>query len=166
MTDSFIMFIIIFNSKISHNNARSFEAKLERILYLFFFVSFFLHFFLLLILLLNHTKSFSLLTLFLYFLLKQFSPRAVDWPWNPRLYFSSRHALHSKYLKSNTVTTINSIRHSFDVLVMLTLCVLNHRVNWWKLFGTFGTTKMFSLLMMMQNNLVFEVLLTVKTERS
>ena len=60
---------------------------------------------------------------------------------------------------------MNSIGNSLYIFVVLTLGMLEHGINWRKLFRAFGATEVFSLLVMMENDLIFETFFTVEAKR-
>lgn len=77
---------------------------------------------------------------------QQFAPGSVHRTRNPWLYFYSGNALHPENFEGNAVSSMNSIRYSLDVFIVLTFGMLYHGVNGWKFFGAFGATKMFGFL--------------------
>ena len=153
-----------FSTLIYRLSSSSSEFDLQR-KFLLFFILHLLNHHLLLLLLYLAQRLFSLQSL-LVLPLQQPSPGSVDLSRYPSLNLSPWHSLHSKYLQCNTISSMYGIRNSFNIFIVLTLSMLCHRINRAKLFRTLGTTKMFSLLMMMKNNLIFEIFLTIETKWS
>lgn len=110
------------------------------------------------------------LNLFLFslkdFLVNYSPPITIYATWNPTLDFDSWHSLHTENLQSHTISTVNSRRHSLYRFIVLTASMLQHGVNTGEFLGTFRTTEMFSLLMVMQNDFVFKWLFAVEAERA
>ena len=62
-------------------------------------------------------------------LLYYLPPVSIDVSRNPGLYLRTRNTLHPEYLQSDTISIVIGVGHLLDALVMMTLRVLNHRIN-------------------------------------
>jgi len=145
----------------------SFKAELQRKLQLLVLRHLLDHLICLFLLLSSLLIQLHLLLLSLLdFLVDYSSPITIYTTWNPTLDFDSWHSLHSENLQSDAISSVNSRWHSLYCFVVLTASVLQHGVNTGEFLGTFWTAEMFSFLMVMQNDFVFEWLFAVEAERT
>jgi hypothetical protein len=91
-------------------------------------------------------------------------PVSADIFRDPILDFESGDTLHAKNLETNVIFARVGIGYSFNVDIVTASCVFDHGINGCEFFWTFGTVKMFGLLVMMEDDLVLEFFFTVETE--
>lgn len=150
-------------------NIKSFEFKLKWEIEIFLWLLFYL---LLLLFLVLSFLGFQFLSLF-YLNLENLSPLLHDLSpifiylfWLPWLNLYPRYSLHPKYSHARVITTNICIRHPLNNYLVLGSAVMDHRVDRWEFFRAFRTFEMLGFLMMMQNDLVFEMFVAVEAKRS
>lgn len=94
------------------------------------------------------------------------APVAINTFRDPVLHFESRYSLHSKNFKSYVVSSRIRIRYSINSIGVTIFCMGYHRIDWGEFLWTFRAVEMPCLLMVMQNNLIFEWLLAIVAKRS
>lgn len=72
--------------------------------------------------------------------------------------------MHTEYFECYAISAVNCIGDTLYVLVMLALCVLDHRVDGGELLGAFGAAKVFGLLVMVQDDFVLEAFFAVEAK--
>ncbi len=93
-------------------------------------------------------------------------PGAIDAAVDPVLDLHPRHSLHAEDLQRHAVPACVGRGDALDVLVVLRLGVLDHRVDGGEFLGAFGAAEVLGFLVVVQDHLVLEGLLAVEAERT